>query len=661
MWNAWMRTIRRRITSGPRTVTESMKKTETCSGPGRAPGRRGPFAAARASLAAALALAVAATGCLQDGAATGPATGAVRLAVAATIAGGASGASAAAVTALGVRVMYLRDTGEPGVLMEREIPLAGAAAGGTVTQPLALELGACLADPRHLPGGESCRVLVRLTLVAGSAALDVVTIGPLDLKPGESASPAEVTLHTVGTVAVTPGTPAPLLTGQSVQLTGTLSDNTGGAVTDRTISWSTDAPGVATVDATGKVTAVGPGTATITARGGDRATTVMVVVRTPALIQLERPAAAFEARATGAIPEGQSILVVNGAAGALDGLAVGPIVYDGDVTGWLTATLSGSAAPTTLSLRPSRTDLAAGSYTATVPLLAPAAQNSGVAVRVSYTVSTGSLIVLDQSLIQYGDSLSPTQYTVGVSSSAPLAGLTTDVTFGPYAGGWLTARLTSGNTPADLLIDITGDLWPGFFQADVWVTAPGATNRALVQVVRKVNPENFELYVAAPYCVFVDSVAPAAQDTVRFDVILYQYNMAAPTATAPYVVRAVGPGFEIVDRSGVTEDSGARAVRTPGFTGMAMAEVTIGNTPDAPGALADTARVMFVDNIDDYYELCYGAVGRRVPYAPGVSRAPAPAGPASGPAASTPRVRRAATVSAPPASPARSRLTPEHR
>ncbi|MHB1223651.1 MAG: Ig-like domain-containing protein, partial [Gemmatimonadaceae bacterium] len=684
------------------------------------------------SSAAGLALALATTGCLQDGGATtGPATGAARLAVTATVvgaAGGASGSTAAAVTALAVRVVYLRDAAEPGVLMERQIPLDGVTSGSTLTQPLTLELGPCLADPLHLPDPGSCRVLVRATLLAGAAALDVVTIGPLDLRPGESSAPADITLHAVGTLAVTPGLPAPLFIGQDVQLTGTLSDVTGAVVTDRQISWATDAAAVATVDATGRVVAVGPGTATITASGGDRATTVVVTVRARPIIQLEKPSVALEGRQGAEIPERQAVLVVNGVTGPLDGLALGEIAYDGDVTDWLTATLSGGAAPATLYLRPSHTDLAPGSYTATVPLTAPDAENSGIAVRVSYTVSPGVLIVVDQSDVQLGspngasqlsvavtaaeplgglavgsvvyadsvtgwlsatlsdtvtpatlglqlsgtdlpvgsysarvpltapgasnsgievtvnytvsppililldqsriefdDPLGQMQTSVVVGASEPLSGLTASVSFDPYASGWLTAQLSSDGTPANLLLNSSTQLFPGIYQADVSVSAPDAANEALVQVVRTVPGDNYFLYTSTVACVFVgDSAGPAA-DSILVDVILYQSDMTEPTTTAPYSVRALGPGLTIVDIAGVTGDTGFRAVRTPGFLGATMAEVTIGNSPTPPGALTDTARVAIYAHYDDYYTVCAGTA-RRAPYVPGAPsfrRAPA--------------------------------------
>src|SRR5690606_38855099 len=115
---------------------------------------------------------------------------------------------------------------------------------------------------------------------------------------------------------------------------------------------------------------------------GDRTTAVTVRVVQRASILLDRESLGFDGRQKGPPPAGQQVNVVNGATGVLDGLAVGDISYSGGATGWLAATLSSSTAPASLVLRPSTTDLAPGSYTATVPLTAPTASNSGVTVQV---------------------------------------------------------------------------------------------------------------------------------------------------------------------------------------------------------------------------------------------------------------------------------------
>ncbi len=71
---------------------------------------------------------------------------------------------------------------------------------------------------------------------------------------------------------------------------------------------------------------------------------------------------------------------------AVTGLAVGTIAYGETTTGWLTFTLSGTAAPARLTLQPSLVGLVAGTYTATVPVTAAGAANSPQSVSVVFRV-----------------------------------------------------------------------------------------------------------------------------------------------------------------------------------------------------------------------------------------------------------------------------------
>ncbi|MEO8622607.1 MAG: Ig-like domain-containing protein, partial [bacterium] len=82
--------------------------------------------------------------------------------------------------------------------------------------------------------------------VAGKSASATVTVVP----------PA---VFTVSIAALQ----APLLPGQSAQLSTTLKDRTGAVLVNRVVAWSTSAAAVATVDNAGGVTAVSAGTATV--------------------------------------------------------------------------------------------------------------------------------------------------------------------------------------------------------------------------------------------------------------------------------------------------------------------------------------------------------------------------------------------------------------
>lgn len=617
----------------------------------------------RCWLTAGLGLALLTSGCLQDGASTGPSTGAARLALNANVAG--SSGSAGAVTALGVRVSYVRSEAEPALLLEQTIPLTGVSPGGTVRQPVAVDLAPCLADPLHQPGGSACSVMVRVALMAGPVQLDVVNLGPVTLRPGETSNPAEVTLHTANNLVVTPATPAPLFPGETLQLTAQLLDAAGGAVDGRAIDWSSNAAAVATVDASGKVTAVVPGNAYISAAGGDRTASVLVRVVARSTIVISRQSMSFQARQSGAPPAAQNAQIVNGVAGTLDGLAIGTISYGTGASGWLSATLSGSSAPATLVLRPTRTDLAPGSYTATVPITAPTAGNSGVAVQVSYNVTAASLLSVGQTLFQVAGRFqqTPGEFRTAVTAAGPLSGLRAEIEYGRYASDWLTARFTSDFTPSQLVLGISGYRLPGNFQAAVRLTSPQAANDVTVQVLWTVPRDGFFFNVyPSQDCVYVQS--PGAVDSIYMGATLSD-DQAGTMAGQLFSIKVLGPGLRVVSETGTTFRDSAIAVRAPGFLGDVRVVATPGPVDNAPGSLADTVTVRFTANVYDCYLGGYEAGSpSRSPYIPGVPalrRAPLerPSTPAPRQTSMT-GTRKATPASAPPSATNRSRPTPEH-
>ncbi len=111
--------------------------------------------------------------------------------------------------------------------------------------------------------------------------------------PVAFAEPANVTgQETESTVAVTGVTVSPatvsLEKGKTQQLTPTVLPNN---ATDKTVSYSSDKPGVATVSSTGLVTAVGEGTATITVKTTDGQKTATCVVTVTHKHSMEKIAA----------------------------------------------------------------------------------------------------------------------------------------------------------------------------------------------------------------------------------------------------------------------------------------------------------------------------------------------------------------------------------
>ncbi|MBR5724097.1 MAG: Ig-like domain-containing protein [Bacteroidales bacterium] len=107
-----------------------------------------------------------------------------------------------------------------------------------------------------------------------------------------------VTIKQAGRVAVTGVTlnmtSMTLSPGESATLVATVKPDN---ATDKSVSWSSDNPGVATVDAGGKVTAVAAGSATITAKAGDKTATCTVTVED--MVAKERAALSAFYNATG--------------------------------------------------------------------------------------------------------------------------------------------------------------------------------------------------------------------------------------------------------------------------------------------------------------------------------------------------------------------------
>ncbi len=111
-------------------------------------------------------------------------------------------------------------------------------------------------------------------------------------------------------------------------------------------------------------------------------------------------------------PPPQQVAVTNTTppAGALTGLSVGTIGYGTGASGWLGASLAGTAAPTTLTVSPSVAGLSAGVYSATVPVVSSIPGVAAASVTVTLTVSPGAPA-------QLGITAQPTTATSGVTLS----------------------------------------------------------------------------------------------------------------------------------------------------------------------------------------------------------------------------------------------------
>jgi uncharacterized protein YjdB len=118
------------------------------------------------------------------------------------------------------------------------------------------------------PGVATVTATGPLTATVTAAGSGKATItGTSGTKSGTAT--INVAIVPVATVTVTP-TPDTVTLGGTVQLTATVKDSAGNALTGRTVTWQSLNTGVATVSATGLVTSVGVGTAAISASSGGK-------------------------------------------------------------------------------------------------------------------------------------------------------------------------------------------------------------------------------------------------------------------------------------------------------------------------------------------------------------------------------------------------------
>lgn len=183
-----------------------------------------------------------------------------------------------------------------------------------------------------------------------------------------------------GTFAVNPAN-AHLNVGGAVQLKVTGSSGA--------IIWSSTADSVATVSR-GKVVGVSSGLATIRAVSGTNHAFAQITVTLAAAITLSTATVTFTGIPAGALPDSQTVAITNGGQDPLTGLQIADITYGTGASGWLTATLTQTDAPSTLVLRPNTTALAAGSYTASVSLTASSVTAPPQIVTVTYTLTAAA-------------------------------------------------------------------------------------------------------------------------------------------------------------------------------------------------------------------------------------------------------------------------------
>ncbi len=306
--------------------------------------------------------------------------------------------------------------------------------------------------------------------------------------------------------------------GDTVRFGYTALDSTGATIVGMPVLFGSRNTAIVSVDAFGLAKAVAVGSAYVVVTSGARSSVkdsalVTVATTPPSVIALAATAATFADTAGTADPPSQTIDVTNTGGGTLSGLSVGAISYGAGGSGWLAATLSGSTAPATLTLTAAKGSLAAGTYTATVPVHGTAS-NSPQSVSVSFTIAPAvPTIALSPTSITFTDTAltsDPAPLTVSITNAGlgTLSGLAIGaISYGAGGSGWLTASLSGATAPATLTLTAAkGSLAAGTYTATVPVQAAGASN----------TPQNVTvtLTIAAAPTIVLSPAAATFTDTL---------------------------------------------------------------------------------------------------------------------------------------------------
>jgi hypothetical protein len=249
------------------------------------------------------------------------------------------------------------------------------------------------------------------------------------------------------------------------------------------------------------------------------------------------------------------VAITNGGGGTLSGLAVAVAYTAGQPTGWLvTATLDQTTAPATLTLRPSQTGLAVGTYTATVTITATAASNSPRTITVTFVVADTPTLVVGTNTVSVSATRNalhtPGPVAVTRQGGGTIAGLSATISY-QNGSGWLSATLSSTSAPATLTIqaNATGLTLGQQYVARVLVATPnaGSSSPQTITVTLTVlySFANDILPALAPYCIncpFQGGNTPNLSASVAYDNLVNAptFDKGYPLATT-YPLR-VKPG-----------------------------------------------------------------------------------------------------------------------
>lgn len=292
-----------------------------------------------------------------------------------------------------------------------------------------------------------------------------------------------VTAVDVAAIAVMPST-ATVTVGETRQFNVEIRDAGGNLLNGRTVAWSVDDPTRARSEGSGVIMGLSPGPTTVRATSGGVTGTAEVTVMEAVSIALSPEAVALSLPQGAAQPATHDVAVTNATGGPLTGLRATIDHASGQPGGWLTATLSSTTAPATLSLSATAGSLAPGTYQAIVTVAAAgdASPSRALPVELSITAALPSIQLGSSSVSFVVDAgapdPAPQNLQVTNAGGGTLSGLGASVT---YASGqptdWLVATLSPSTAPSTLALAArTSSLVPGTYDATVMISSAVANN-----------------------------------------------------------------------------------------------------------------------------------------------------------------------------------------
>jgi uncharacterized membrane protein len=318
------------------------------------------------------------------------------------------------------------------------------------------------------------RLQRRAARVRFSAFASVAIVFLSACHSGDSTSPAS-------TIIITPNS-ASIAVDESTQFSALNAQGT--------VTWTSSNETIATVLSTGFATAHAPGTATISAKDSRGSTTATITVKSAPALVLSSNSVLFGQQLGGPDAPSQVVQLTDGGDSKVGDISIASVTAPaGQSTSWLTTTLSGAAAPSTLTMHATAGSLAPGVYSATISVIAVGAKNGPQSIVVTFTVTAPPTLRLSASTLSFAavqNGAAPGTQTVNVSNSGggTLGGIAASVAYTGPTTGWLSATLSASTGSPTLTVGSTiGTLAAGTYAATITVTASGASNSPQTVVV----------------------------------------------------------------------------------------------------------------------------------------------------------------------------------